>query len=341
MTARAAFLSLRDTDTIKGIAILLMLVHHLFGLPSLIAPHNAYVPVLPGVPLEYWLGRFGKISVCLFLFLSGYGLAARRGLVDWRYAWGRIFAFARTYWFYLAVALAIGIIAFPHGMPGGSERFPSDLISVVRLALALGRPLVYEWWFVQTYVLLVAGAPLVLRLADNGWLLLAVSAAAFLAGSAIDVLHLNPPLVMLSNVLIWQQPFVVGLLVARHWVFERTAAAASPGSLRLLAIPALALFAAMETWLRSAMTPYLILITPLVVFSLGTSGFTRERRDPLGWLGRMSMPVWLVHPFLCYYFAQDLVFAPRFSLAVLAWLLVLTLVIVWPLERLRRAILRL
>lgn len=341
VTSPAPFLSVRDTDNIKGIAILLMFAHHLFGLPSLIAPHNAYLPILPGVPLEYWLGRFGKISVCLFLFLSGYGLAARTGPVDWRYARGRILAFAGSYWFYLTIALAVGICAFPQSLPDGSDRFPTDPLAVARLAFALGRPLVYEWWFVQPYVLLIAAAPVVLRFAARGRLLLALSIVMFLAGSAMDVLHINPPLIMLSNVMIWQQPFVVGMLIARDRRYERASTLLSFGALAMMILTGLAAFAAMEAWLPFAMTPFLILITPVAVFLVKASGVLHKGGERLGWLGRMSMPLWLVHPFLCYYFAQGLVFAPRYSLAIFAWLLLLTLMIAWPLEHLRRMIVRL
>lgn len=55
-------ITIEDTSAVKGIAIIAMLVHHLFY------QHPEYGMII------YQLGLVGKICVALFLFLSGYGL---------------------------------------------------------------------------------------------------------------------------------------------------------------------------------------------------------------------------------------------------------------------------
>ena len=64
-----------DTKVIKGIAIVLMLYHHLFYFPQRISDSIQYIPVLTyhNISSAYLLGEFGKICVALFLFLGGYG----------------------------------------------------------------------------------------------------------------------------------------------------------------------------------------------------------------------------------------------------------------------------
>ena len=61
-------LTRQDTAVMKGIAICAMLCHHLYGFP--LAGVEPYTGVLA------WIGVLGKICVALFLFCSGYGLAA-------------------------------------------------------------------------------------------------------------------------------------------------------------------------------------------------------------------------------------------------------------------------
>ena len=65
-----------NTKQIKGIAILLMLAHHLFAFPDRI-PYDMSLQTsfyLSGMELTEIIGNFGTICVSLFMFLGGYGL---------------------------------------------------------------------------------------------------------------------------------------------------------------------------------------------------------------------------------------------------------------------------
>nr|WP_281423373.1 acyltransferase [Novosphingobium profundi] len=343
----------RTALALKGIAILLMLAHHLFALPTLIRAPNHYVPLVPGLPLEYELARLGKICVPIFLFLSGYGLARRHGEADavacsgrsrsiWRQAWQRAGRFLATYAYYFTLAAALVLLV-------GAMLVPSDPQALALLhrlrapaLLTLGRPLVYEWWFAQTYLALVLLLPLALHLARRPALLLGLALLAFALGALLDAAHLNPPLFSLSNLLVWQLPFSFGLAFARHeavdrdlsaWLAQRRVAVFAAG-LALLGA------AAMELLLPSALTPYLILAAPLFLVMLVHFAGSSPDRPWLAWLGRHSLPIWLVHPFLCTYFAQGWIYAPRLSLLVFASLLAQTALLVLAFEALRHAIWR-
>ena len=64
-----------DTAIAKLIAILLMMLHHLFGFTDRIAPENMYhsLHIYQGQPLEAVICASFKVCVAFFLFLSGYG----------------------------------------------------------------------------------------------------------------------------------------------------------------------------------------------------------------------------------------------------------------------------
>jgi len=58
-------ISLNDTSAVKGLAIIAMLLHHLFY------THSEYGEAVQQI------GLVGKVCVAMFLFLSGYGLTVQ------------------------------------------------------------------------------------------------------------------------------------------------------------------------------------------------------------------------------------------------------------------------
>ena len=64
-----------DTKIIKGVAIILMLMHHLWAFPDRIAGGalNTVFNIF-GESSAVFFGLFGKICVSLFFFLGGYGV---------------------------------------------------------------------------------------------------------------------------------------------------------------------------------------------------------------------------------------------------------------------------
>lgn len=97
-------LSKRDTQAAKGIAIIGMVVLHLFcritDLP--------YSPVLwiRDIPLVYYLGLFGDICVPIYCFCSGYAhylLYIRNGASYSKRIPGKILRFLCNYWIVLVV----------------------------------------------------------------------------------------------------------------------------------------------------------------------------------------------------------------------------------------------
>ena len=66
-----------DSIQLKGIAILMMLFLHLFNTPERVALCDTYIRFPDGQPLVYVLSRVAAWCVPVYIFLSGYGLAAR------------------------------------------------------------------------------------------------------------------------------------------------------------------------------------------------------------------------------------------------------------------------
>ena len=64
----------RHTQIAKGVAILLMLYHHLFVIPERISVEHFSLldAVLPNAQIT--IATFCKLCVCIYIFLSGFGL---------------------------------------------------------------------------------------------------------------------------------------------------------------------------------------------------------------------------------------------------------------------------
>lgn len=335
-----------QSDAIKGIAILLMLAHHLFGLPTLIKEPASYIATVPGVSLDYWIGRFGKICVSIFLLLSGYGFAMRMaqgGVPSWRYFAEKAWRFLLAYWPYFLLALGVGLAFFQERMPNGNLRFPTDPLGIALNALTLKNQMAFEWWFAETYLLLVLLTRPLLQAARRPLLLLAGSTIAFGAGAAMDVARFDPTVISFANLLVWQWPWVVGILAAKYAGQSLRLPFSAKAIAIVLALEVLAGFALVEIIVPQAMTPFLILATPLVVLALvlGWQGLGKGRSGrTLGWLGERTLGLWLVHPFFCYYFFQPQIYAVHYAPLVFAALLLASLLVVIPVEALRGVLFR-
>ena len=69
------YFSKEDTKVIKGITIILMMMHHLWAFPGRISGGELkyFFEILGQSSISY-LGMFSKICVSIFFFLGGYGI---------------------------------------------------------------------------------------------------------------------------------------------------------------------------------------------------------------------------------------------------------------------------
>lgn len=324
-----------DTLYLKGIAILLMLAHHLFAFPERILPPAELVPVTQAVPLEYHLGVLAKICVPVFMFLAGYGFS-RRADFSASYVFDKLGRLFGTYWFYFALFIPLGIAFFPEvpDAAGTGQRFSPETGTFLCNLFALCSTYNNEWWFIQPYALLLIALPALGALSKRPWMLLLVSAGGLLAGALFKPSSPWPLLdAAVRQFLIWQFPFVAGFLMrdaVLQWIARRV-----PQMLRL---PLAALVAAALLKLLGLYGA--ILAAPFILYLCHRLGATLHFTwRPMTALGRMSLPMWLIHTFFCYHFLQPVVFAPRYSVAVFAFFVGLTFAAAVVLERLRGALL--
>ena len=162
-----------DTKVIKGVAIVLMLMHHLWSFSDRIAGGELKSFITySGVPLVEFLGDFGKICVSLFFFLGGYGIyvSSKKKEID---VIAKVKALFVQYWKVFLIFIPIAFIFF-RNQPyycDDIEIFTAynhfNLTEFIQNFLGLGHSYNREWWFLRSYVIAILTFPLLKKVCDK------------------------------------------------------------------------------------------------------------------------------------------------------------------------------
>ncbi len=328
--------SKRDTRIIKGVAICLMLCHHLFAFPERVT-EGTFVSLwyFNNTNLSVCLGAFGCICLPMFTFLSGYGLyrSSLSGEDSAALAARHIKSLYKTYWMVFFAALPVIVcLALIY-------RRPLEAYDVIYNFLGLSFSFNNEWWFVLPFAVLLVLFPAMKRFAERRSGGLCADLFLVLLINAL-IAYIIPPVTALgvfaelSSSVFWARAeevlgllpaFLTGVIFARRDVLSRVKA--RYGGRLLWCAAALAGMCA--AFLVRAHCPKYYNFIPAVVFimcldvllpskPMALAGRVLER------LGAESAIMWLVHTFFCYYWLQRLVYAPKYSPLIFLWLVALS-----------------
>lgn len=326
--------SQRDASIAKGLAIILMMAHHAFAFPERISAALQYIPTLPFIDGEALLGTLGKICVCLFIFISGYGLH-RSSLRSKIRPLSRVAAFCKVYLFYFIVTVGIGMLLFPHvTLPDGSPRYAVDVTTLLLNLFNVITTYNEEWWFVRVYCAMLLLFPLAHRCIDRPLLLLATSLLIYAAFQLLPTTQLS---IYFKQIAYYQVPFVTGMLFSSLKLYEYATHRLTEAPLFWAALlGTLVITFRLVVYERHLHFLYFFITTPL--FVVGASR-ALQISAPLARLfeilGKYSFPMWLVHSYFCYYFLQPFTYAPRYGIAILLNLSILTFTTCLVLEKIR------
>ena len=95
------FITAKKSIKIKYIAVILMIILHLF-----LKPPRDYISIfsINGINIEYIITKFCNICVGIFVFLSGYGLTRKYGEnINYKIIGKKIFKFYINYWYFIFI----------------------------------------------------------------------------------------------------------------------------------------------------------------------------------------------------------------------------------------------
>lgn len=326
----------QDTKIMKGIAILLMLCHHLFAFPDrLNGASYVSMPFINGTNAAMFIANFGKICVALFTLLGGYGtyLSITHTKNRSELVGRHLSQLYISYWKVFVIAVPVSLLlGLPHASP-----FFADLIYSF-----LGLHFTYcnEWWFVTPFAVLTVCSPLIVRFADRRNASLQSSLLWLVCANAV-IYYIIPPLMRtpllleFSETLFWTEVYTAvtllpayafGMVLAKHGTFS--AAKEYCHARRTLSAPAALivlgglLYIHSFNWLAyDFINAAVFVVCMLALVQTRIGAFMTPL---LVKFGEESTCMWLVHTLLCYKWCQKLVYAPKYAPLIFLWLVALS-----------------
>ena len=251
----------------------------------------------------------------MFLFLSGYALYKVYGeSISYRSILKSVYKLYLNYWSIFIVFITLGILLGKIGI-----NFNVLFNNFIGISSSLNS----EWWFFIIYVLLIVMYPLIRHIIFkyNSIRAFFVSFIIFCIGTLANIVSYRIGLVkyeIIFNIMNCQFMFVLGSLTVKEAIFDKVYKVINGKyesiTIILLSIIFLLIFP-VKTLAYS-------MVTPIFIFTL--SNIVGNDKI-LIYLGTHSMNMWLIHTFFCYYYSQEIVFMPKYSILILLWTILLSL----------------
>ncbi len=323
------FLEKDDSAVLQGIAVMLMVFHHLFGFPERVSvPYS-----LIFLSAESVLSYFGRICIPMLAFLSGYGFTRKMDLQE--ISGGKdilikgycsigksLLSFFSRYWLVFFIFVSYGLIT-------GVYQF--DLRVFLKSLIGFSDYYNKEWWYTATYIELLAIFPI---------LYLVFSLLRRSAPKLLSIIL--PPILFITATICLQRfslpsfaepllAFSMGIFVEGVGLLDKLYAKLKRpdrfGSLIGIAVCVLVFLVHMKILPYSSLRPF---FGSLLVCALGlvikAKWMKRSLNKVLFYVGKYGVYIWLTHTFFAYYYFQPVVYWPYYSWIIFIWCLSLSVI---------------
>lgn len=312
-----------ETQIIKGLAILLMLFHHLFNSNG-ISPQVTTFFFIDDLPLVHVLsGAFNPIN--FFLICGGYGLyyVYKRGEDQHRYS--RIFKLYIHYWLILLIFVTIAHFV------SNSNLYPGNYVNIIYNITGLDTTWNAECWFLLPYVVLSMFSEFIFRIFDRfkiRYVVFSVFIIHLMRGGMLYICGSsefldNPFLNLLFLCLKFIFPFTIGAMMCRSNGFDkiRVIICNIHSCYRQIVLITSLLVLISIRCIINAWDPLYCLLFIIIILNL--------KRYPvidkiLIKLGRVSMEMWLIHSWYCYYLFRSEIYSLKYPIAIFLFLTIIT-----------------
>lgn len=324
-------LTKRQIKITKGIAILFMLLLHLFCTK---AYQGLFTPtiMIGDVPLIYYFALFGDCCVAIYCFCSGYGLLIsyknnkdtyiKNNLI-------RIFKLYINYWIILFIfVIGLGFIL------GQADVYPGSFKTFLLTFTAIDPAYNGAWWFLTTYIILVLVSPVINKIIlKYNWIaILVISLVLYFIG----YLERIKGIVVFDNeVLNWfmrqlglfgtsQLPFIVGGIFAHKKLYSKLYKIVNKMKFKnILGITLIVIMIVAHGFVQTLFVAVFTGIAFICIVNLMDKPKWLE--NLLDYLSNHSTNMWLIHMFFYMIYFKELVYAPQNPILIFIWLIVLCL----------------
>lgn len=329
----------KESNICKGIAIIMMFVHHLFYDRDRYAGVN--VVFWGGEELTLIIAQLCKVCVAVFVFLSAYGMTKtfNRNNVS-KFCIRRYIKLIFLFWFaYLVSVLSTFIfdgrtLAEAYGNDGAVSMnyLITDMMGTAQM---FGFPTLNPtWWYISFAILLIFLYPVFYYAYEKMG-----KAVLILAVFFPSLIQLNQDLSMRGTVSWYCLGIVLGIASAEECWFEKIRTSKNVkiiSTLSIFAVPVL--FYIRYLRLCRAFIIDNILAFAICLFVTLIIGKIIGLRDVLGFLGMHSANMFLLHTFIFKYYFHDFIYSNGWAFVILLRLIIATLLISLVLEFIKKLI---
>lgn len=332
-----------DSEVAKGIAVMLLLIHHLFYAENL--PLTSFI--VNGTPLYIYIGYFAKVCVLIFTIISGYGLqqSTPSGIsLDVFYV-KRYSKLYLNFWPVFLIFIPVGVLFFNFGAHmkefynGDYSLIIRDFFGISHMWGAYGvNP---TWWYMSSIITLYLFFPFF-----KGWMD-KYPTATLIIGFFTLFINVTPLIIsrgfsLFSTVTWLLFPFILGMFLAKTNVLYRLRELGHKKPVyRIIKILLyLFLLVFLAYWRKKGLIlndvridGFFGFIIILIVYE--ATYIMKFLIKPLAFLGKHSMNIFLFHTFIYGYFLKDFIYSLRYPPLVFLFLLILCLLISILIEKLK------
>ncbi len=318
-------LSRRDTSILKGIAILLMVLLHLFARKDI---EGLYVDIMiKDVPLSYYIGIMGDACRQVYLFVTGYAFYKVMS-TSMESRWGknirRILKLYVNLWVVCLIFLPIGALYSSH-----YSFDDMSLSTLVPNLLGLENNYNGAWWFFKVYLLFVLLSPLIIPAIKriNSFVLICATGVIFLSAhmqrymGIVDVGD-NPMIVKTSMFIVLFLSclfsFCVGAVFAKEpFVMDTLARIKRFRFNNLAAVLALVCITIFHSIVESSVVAPINGVVMVCAYLIMDKSVRVEKF--LSYMSQHSTNIWLTHMFFYLTIFPALSFAPKYPPFIFVW----------------------
>lgn len=333
----------RDSKMLKGVAILSMLMLHLFCRKE----NLPYTPLLwiGSTPLIYYFGLFGDICVAVYCFISGYAHYLQSSKGELQQRWKRLLRFMIPFWVIAVVFSLIGLLAGNSVIPGSIKEFLLNCLTIKNSYNG-------AWWYANTYILLVALQPLSRKFVERcpAWLVILLTFAfytvsygiRFCGWGACDSVILSWIITHVGLLGTSYFPYAIGMLFCKKQVISLLRQRLTAINVRNIYIFTVLMFTGMIVVHGMVQSLFVAVITATVtIILLCVCPLPKRLTSLLCYLGEHSTNIWLVHMFFYAVLFEGFVFCAKYPIPVFLLLLLSSLASSYVIKWLSKPILKL
>lgn len=306
-----------DSMMLKGIAICAMLVHHLFCSTS--------YDISQFSPLTLFLGRIGKVCVALFVFISGYGLAAGyeklpqqkrvRDTIDiWiKAVLKRFVHFYLQYWpvFFIFVPLGVFVFDIPLLSRYGESRNALKMLFGDIWGYNEYYSYNITWWFNKLILVLYLLSPFLFVGIENKWTCWPILIALLFLSFNPQIVH-----VKCDGLTLYAASFGAGMFWSCQNDKINTYFSKSPRWLvflfSVIGIASFCFFREKGYFGLGGARADLFLTLSIAVFTISLRQYEIVKKI-LTFLGKHSANIYLTHTFILFYWFMPLIYCCSYA----------------------------